>query len=687
VRFADPFWLFGTALALIVAVLFVAGGVLLVRAVRRFGDESLVLKLVTGRPGGRRALKAGLVVGAVGLAFLALARPEYGRGTRLIPATNLDVVVVLDYSKSMHARDVSPSRTLRAKTEVARLIQDLPGARFGAVAFAGQPMSFPLTSDGAAIAQFFRQLTPNDMPVGGTAIARALEAARDSFSRDPLSKKHKKVILLVTDGEDLEGDPVSVAKSAATEEISIYVVQVGGRTPEPIPEVDELGRPTGVRKDESGNLLTTSLSAAGEEQLTQIASSSGGQIVRSEGGKTGIEVIAARLRGLMTEELSERVETVYADVYHYPLLAALLLLLLETFVNETAPREKATALPPPARKRRKKGRVKAAEAATIGLLSLSLFLAGCSKQRSSLFERKAPPVEEAIRAFDAGDAGAAVTLLQQYLSTGKCENGEIGAPDSVRERPNAGFDLGLGLFQLAEKYGKRFGEEDDAPLPDGGSDPAADELLTKRSAEVDCALRIVRSFASDATLSPDLRARAFYLAGNLDFLRKDYQTAVKSYDAALKLLPGLEPDASDTVGRDAAHNRSIALRRIKEQEDKKKDAEPPDSGPPDAGDQDQDKDEDKDKQEDQQQDGGAPEQKPDAGPQEDGGTGDQKQPDPEQDPERDGGAPPPQQQQQPPSSSNQDERILEQLEQAPTVQEHDAKNRALTGRVPGMEDK
>ncbi len=68
-RFADPFWLFGTALALIVAVLFVAGGVLLVRAVRRFGDESLVLKLVTGRPGGRRALKAGLVVGAVGLAF------------------------------------------------------------------------------------------------------------------------------------------------------------------------------------------------------------------------------------------------------------------------------------------------------------------------------------------------------------------------------------------------------------------------------------------------------------------------------------------------------------------------------------------------------------------------------------------------------------------------------------------
>ena len=83
-RFADSFWLFGTGLALLVAALFVAGGVLLVRAVRRFGDEPLVLGLVTGRPGGRRALKAGLLVAAVALSFLALAKPQYGRGTRLI---------------------------------------------------------------------------------------------------------------------------------------------------------------------------------------------------------------------------------------------------------------------------------------------------------------------------------------------------------------------------------------------------------------------------------------------------------------------------------------------------------------------------------------------------------------------------------------------------------------------------
>ena len=185
-KFAHPWWLFGSGLALVVAVLFILGAAALLRALRRFGDEDRVRTLVTAKSGGRRALKGVLVVLAVALSFAALAQPQYGRGTRLIPATNLDVVVVLDYSKSMYARDVSPSRIARAKSEVTRLISDLPGARFAAVAFAGEPLSFPLTSDGGAISQFFRQLVPNDMPVGGTAIARALEAGRDLLQALPV---------------------------------------------------------------------------------------------------------------------------------------------------------------------------------------------------------------------------------------------------------------------------------------------------------------------------------------------------------------------------------------------------------------------------------------------------------------------------------------------------------------------
>ena len=255
-RFAESLWLFGVLGALALGVVMALGGVLGQRAVRRFGDAALVTSLFTARPGGRRAFKAVLVVLSLCLAFFALAAPQYGRGTRVLPATNLDVVIVLDYSKSMYARDVPPARIERAKAEVGRLIADLPGARFGAVAFAGEGIEFPLTSDGAAIAQFFRQLSPNDMPVGGTAIARALEGARELMNRDPLSKDHKRVIVLVTDGEDLEGDPVAAAQSAAQNEITINVVQIGGRTPEPIPEVNENGEVLGYRKNADGETLT-----------------------------------------------------------------------------------------------------------------------------------------------------------------------------------------------------------------------------------------------------------------------------------------------------------------------------------------------------------------------------------------------------------------------------------------------
>jgi Ca-activated chloride channel family protein len=310
------------------------------RASKRFGDVRLVAKLESYDSTARRALKGVLLVIALVFAFLALARPQFGRGTRVIPATNLDVVVVLDYSKSMYARDVKPNRIARAKAEVGDLTRKLPGARFGAVAFAGEPLSFPLTSDGAAIASFFRQLEPNDMPVGGTATARAIRRARELLARDPKAKEHERVIVLVTDGEDLEGDPVAEAQACKAEGTRIDVVQIGGRAPEVIPEVGADGRVTGIRKADDGKPLTTELTAEGEEQLAKVATEAGGVIVRAEHGQTGIDDITRRLSKRMREELSEKVETVFAEEYMWPLGIALLLLVIEAFVAE-APRKRS----------------------------------------------------------------------------------------------------------------------------------------------------------------------------------------------------------------------------------------------------------------------------------------------------------------------------------------------------------
>ncbi len=360
---AMPYLLIAVACALLVALF---AGALVLASVRRgkataaFGEPALVSKLESFDAAGRRALKGVLLVIALASAFLALARPQWGRGTKLVPATNLDVVVVLDYSKSMYARDVAPSRIARAKAEVSKLVRELPGARFGAIAFAGEPMSFPLTSDSAAIAQYFRQLEPNDMPVGGTAIARALERARELLARDPKSKEHVRIIVLITDGEDLEGDPVAVARSAAEDHTRIDVVQIGGRAPEPIPDVNAEGKVMGLRHDDEGKPVTTELSADGEAQLGEIAKVTGGAIVRSERGETGIDEVARGLKKMMREELAERVETAFDEEYMWPLGVAVALLIVEGLIPE-APLPRAPSgrlamgrMAPEKRKKRRK---------------------------------------------------------------------------------------------------------------------------------------------------------------------------------------------------------------------------------------------------------------------------------------------------------------------------------------------
>jgi Ca-activated chloride channel family protein len=170
-----------------------------------------------------------------------------------------------------------------------------------------------------------------------------LERARELFARDPKSADHVRVIVLVTDGEDLEGDPVEVARNCAREGTRIDVVQIGGRAPEVIPEVAPDGKVTGIRRDDSGKTLTTELSAEGEAQLARVAQETGGTIVRAEHGDTGIDRVARGLQKMMREELSEKVETIYAEEYAWPLSLAVCLLIAEAVIGEAPRRRRAHA--------------------------------------------------------------------------------------------------------------------------------------------------------------------------------------------------------------------------------------------------------------------------------------------------------------------------------------------------------
>ena len=318
----------------------------------------------------------------------------------------------------------------------------------------------------------------------------------------------------------------------------------------------------------------------------------------------------------------------------------------------------------------------------------SLAVVACGWDPRRPFERDSPTVNRALAELDGGDAGNAADILEGYLSTGACAEGNIGTPPGVRARSSAAFDLGLALFRIGEALGARFGEEESGKKPGAPPSPPASDGL--RAAHVECALRIVRAVAEDLTQPVELRARARYLEGNLLFLDAKYKEAVAAYEKALALAPGMPeggvdaqggPRLGDPVGQDAAWNRAIALRRIEDQKDAGQD-----SGQ-DGGDGGQDGG----------QDGGGDSGTKDSGGQDGGGDGssdgkdggkdsggqdggqDSGAPPPDKD---DGGAPPP-----PPSQRSQDERILDQLENAPTVQREAAKRQRRTQKVRSSEDK
>lgn len=362
-RFAALYMLFGAGLSLLFGLIMVIGAIRAKVAKRRFGDDKRVTALMTFDPAKRRAFKGVFMVLATALAFVAAARPQYGKEKQLIPATKVDIVIVLDYSKSMYATDIEPSRTYRAKIEVGELIQALPGVRFGAVAFSGDAIGFPVTNDGATIAQFFRGIEPNDMPVPGTSLSRGLHTARDLLERDPKSKDHRRFVILITDGEDLQGSPRSVAASMGEEGTTIHVVQIGSESEVRIPEIGPDGNQTGWHKNkDTGAELTTKVSKESTRQLQSIADATpGGKLVIAAEGKTGITELLDELKeSLKTGEFVEHSEDVYADVYEYPLGGAIVLLFLEALLTDS-PRRKFWRRPPPAQTGRKLPFVRSAE--------------------------------------------------------------------------------------------------------------------------------------------------------------------------------------------------------------------------------------------------------------------------------------------------------------------------------------
>jgi len=299
------------------------------RLLNRFGNPDLV-RALTGTVSRRRQVwKAVFQTLAVLGLVLALARPQFGTKLRTVKREGQDVIVALDVSLSMMAEDIKPNRLEKAKHEIGSFIDKLQGDRIGLVAFAGRAfVQCPLTLDYGASKMFLDSMTPDLIPVPGTAVAEAIRKAAGSFVGQ--ERKHK-VLILITDGEDHEGEPLEAAKAASREGVVVYTVGIGSTQGVPIPVADDRGISSGFKKDRNGGVVMTKLD---EITLEKIAVETGGKYYRGTPGESELDKIYEDLSRMEKKSLASQEFAQYEERFQAVLLFTFAILALETVWSE-----------------------------------------------------------------------------------------------------------------------------------------------------------------------------------------------------------------------------------------------------------------------------------------------------------------------------------------------------------------
>ena len=296
------------------------------RALERFGEAPLVERLTASvSPAARRA-RAALTLGAVTLVAVALARPQFGSRVETVRSVGQDIVVAVDLSQSMMAEDVAPNRLERARLAILRLMDQLDGDRIGLVAFAGDAfVQSPLTVDYSAAALFLGAMDPGMMPVQGTDLGAALRVSLDALEE----ARESRVLVVITDGEDHEGDFSAQMDRAVQAGVRIHTVGIGSTEGVPIPQLDAEGRPQGFLRDEDGSVVTTRLD---EETLRSVAEATGGRYVRVAAGGSAFDDLVDELARAEGEELDAQQITQFEEQFQIFLGMALALLLVERVI-------------------------------------------------------------------------------------------------------------------------------------------------------------------------------------------------------------------------------------------------------------------------------------------------------------------------------------------------------------------
>ncbi|HED07043.1 MAG TPA: VWA domain-containing protein [Ignavibacteria bacterium] len=331
-RFEHVEYLYGLlAIPFLIAVFWYAGRKRK-DAISKFADDTLQKVILPTYSRIKNRVKLTLLLTALAFLIVAASNPQIGTKVQEVKQAGIDVYIDLDVSLSMLAEDIKPNRLERAKYQIASLINKLRGDRIGLIVFSGAAyVQFPLTTDYSAANLFLSAVSVESVPQPGTAIADAINLSVKSFD---LKSNTKKAIIIITDGEDHEGDINKAVKNAVKNKIKIYTIGLGSPEGVPIPIYDAAGNKTGFKKDRKGNVVITKLN---ELMLQDIANKGNGKYYRAYNNQNELDDIYKSLSSIQKTEYGVRKVTDYEDRFYYFLAPAIFLLLIEFFMtNKTS---------------------------------------------------------------------------------------------------------------------------------------------------------------------------------------------------------------------------------------------------------------------------------------------------------------------------------------------------------------
>ena len=298
------------------------------RSLKKFGDPALLKELMPFASMARNHLKFLILLVSMGLLIVAIAGPQFGSRIREVKRKGIEIMIGLDVSNSMMARDIEPSRLERAKQAISTLIDKLENDRLGLIVFAGDAyIQIPITGDYVSAKMFLSGVSTAMVSRQGTAIGSAIELALKSFSSQ---EEINKAIVIISDGENHEGNAVEIARNATEKGIKVYTIGIGLSEGVPIPD-SESSYVREYRRDKKGNIVTTRLN---EQMLMEIAQAGNGKYFRATSGNIGLNDLYAVLNKLEKTEIESRVYSEYEEQFPVIIWIVLGLLILELIILE-----------------------------------------------------------------------------------------------------------------------------------------------------------------------------------------------------------------------------------------------------------------------------------------------------------------------------------------------------------------